>query len=43
LDAFLAATALAHDLTVVSRDERGFRNTGARFINPFSHFGATGN
>jgi len=36
LDAFLAATALVHDLTVVSRDEDGFRNTGARFLNPFS-------
>lgn len=36
LDAFLAATALVHDLTVVSRDENGFRNTGARVINPFS-------
>jgi predicted nucleic acid-binding protein len=36
LDAFLAATALVHDLTVVSRDEDGFRNTGARLLNPFS-------
>jgi predicted nucleic acid-binding protein len=36
LDAFLAATALVHDLSVVSRDEDGFRNTGARVINPFS-------
>ncbi len=37
LDAILAATALVHDLTVVSRDQDGFRNTGVRFINPFSH------
>jgi toxin FitB len=36
LDALLAATALAHDLTVVSRDEDGFRNTGVRVTNPFS-------
>ena len=36
LDAFLAATALVHDLTVVSRDEEGFRRTGVRMINPFS-------
>jgi hypothetical protein len=36
LDAFLAATALVHDLTIVSRDEDGFRNTGVRLINPFS-------
>jgi toxin FitB len=36
LDAVLAATALAHDLTIVSRDEDDFKNTGARLINPFS-------
>ena len=36
LDAFLAATGLVHNLTVVSRDEDGYRNTGARLINPFS-------
>jgi predicted nucleic acid-binding protein len=36
LDAFLAATAITHDLSVVSRDMDGFRNTGARVINPFS-------
>jgi len=36
LDAFLAATALVHDLTVVSRDEDGFRRTGVRIINPFT-------
>jgi predicted nucleic acid-binding protein len=35
LDALHAATALVHDLTVVSRDEDGFRSTGVRFINPF--------
>ncbi len=36
LDALLAATALVHDLTVVSRDEEGFGRTGVRLINPFS-------
>jgi predicted nucleic acid-binding protein len=36
LDAFLAATALVHDLVVVTRDEDGFRNTGVQVINPFS-------
>jgi toxin FitB len=38
LDAFLAATALVHGLTIVSRDEKGFRNTGAPVLNPFSKF-----
>jgi hypothetical protein len=36
LDALLAATALVHGLTVISRDETGFRNTGVSFFNPFS-------
>jgi len=36
LDAFLAATALVHGLTVVSRDEEDFRHTGAPVVNPFS-------
>ena len=36
LDALLAATALVHGLTVVSRDEDGFRNTGAPVLNPFA-------
>jgi predicted nucleic acid-binding protein len=35
LDAFLAATAIVHDLALVTRDE-GFRNTGVRVVNPFS-------
>jgi toxin FitB len=38
VDAFLAATALAHGLTIVTRDEKGFRNTGVPVINPFSKF-----
>ncbi len=36
IDGLLAATALVHDLVVVSRDEEGFRNTGVRVFNPFS-------
>ena len=36
LDAFLAATALVHGLTLVSRDEEGFRHTGVAVVNPFS-------
>ena len=36
LDALLAATALVHGLTVVSRDGEGIRNTGVPVINPFS-------
>ena len=36
LDAFLAATAMVHGLTVISRDEEGFRNTGVPVMNPFS-------
>jgi hypothetical protein len=36
LDAFLAATALVHGLTVVSRDEEDFRKTGVPVVNPFS-------
>ena len=36
LDSFLAATALVHGLTMISRDEEGFRNSGVPVINPFS-------
>ena len=43
LDAFLAATALVHGLTVISRDEEGFRNTRAPVINPFSKAKPKGN
>jgi len=43
LDAFLAATAQVHDLTIVSRNQDGFRNTGVRVINPFSNPKPTGN
>lgn len=43
LDALLAATALVYDLTVVSRDEDGFRNTGVGVINPFTKPKPAGN
>jgi predicted nucleic acid-binding protein len=36
IDAFLAATALVHDLALVSRDQGAFRDTGARVVNPFA-------
>lgn len=36
LDGFLAATALVHDLVLVSRDDEGFRDTGVRRLNPFT-------
>jgi predicted nucleic acid-binding protein len=36
LDALIAATALTHELIVVSRDVEGFRKTGARILNPFT-------
>lgn len=39
LDALLAATAMVHDLTVVTRDSTGFKNTGARVLNPFEYTG----
>jgi toxin FitB len=36
LDALLAAAALVNGLTIISRDEEGFQNTGVPVINPFS-------
>lgn len=35
IDGFLAATALVHDLTLVTRDVRGVRGTGVPTLNPF--------
>ncbi|MDN7676481.1 type II toxin-antitoxin system VapC family toxin [Burkholderia oklahomensis] len=35
LDKLIAATALIHDLTVVTRNVEGFAGTGARLLNPF--------
>ena len=36
LDGLLAATALVHDMTVVTRNARDFRRTGVKVENPFS-------
>jgi hypothetical protein len=35
-DAFIAATAVVHDLIVVTRDVRDFRALGIRTLNPFA-------
>jgi predicted nucleic acid-binding protein len=35
VDSLLAATALAHDLTLVTRNTRDIRDTGVRYLNPF--------
>ena len=34
-DALIAATALVHDLTVVTQDVGGFAGTGVRLLNPW--------
>jgi predicted nucleic acid-binding protein len=34
-DLFIAATALEHGLTIVTRDEAGFNRTGAEVLNPW--------
>jgi toxin FitB len=34
-DAWIAATALEHDLTLVTRNTRDFERSGARLLNPF--------
>jgi toxin FitB len=36
IDSLIAATALAYDLTVVTRNERHFAECGAAVINPWS-------
>ncbi len=34
-DAMIAGTAVRHGLTIVTRNEREFRNTGANAVNPW--------
>jgi predicted nucleic acid-binding protein len=36
VDSLMAATALVHDLTFVTRDQRDIRGTGVATINPFT-------
>ena len=36
LDKQIAATALIHDLTLVTRNVPDFQRTGVRLLNPFS-------
>ena len=35
VDSLLAATAITHDLTLVTRNVRDIRDTGVRYLNPF--------
>lgn len=35
VDGLMAATALVHDLTLVTRNMRDFERSGARLLNPF--------
>ena len=35
MDLLIAATALEHDLTVVTRNTRHFEPTGAKLLNPY--------
>ncbi len=35
VDGLMAATALVHDLTIVTRNTRDFERSGARLLNPF--------
>jgi predicted nucleic acid-binding protein len=36
-DSMIAATVLTHDLTLVTRNERDFRNVGLKVLNPFGN------
>ncbi len=35
IDSLIAATALVHDLTIVTRNETDFRHAGVRILNPW--------
>ena len=36
VDKQIAATAIVHQLTLVTRNTRDFQSTGARLLNPFT-------
>lgn len=36
IDGLIAATAIAHDLILVTRDDSAVRRTGVRLLNPFA-------
>lgn len=36
VDSLLAATALTHDLTLVTRNTKDIQDTGVRYLNPFN-------
>lgn len=36
VDSLIAATALQHDLTLVTRNDTDFRSCGVTIVNPFS-------
>lgn len=38
-DSLIAATALAHNLAVATRNSRDFANAGVRMVNPFEYDG----
>jgi len=38
-DAYIAATALVHDMTVVTRNVRDFEATGVKLLNPWTDKG----
>lgn len=38
-DSLIAATALAHGLTIATRNTRDFAKTGVRIVNPFEDTG----
>jgi predicted nucleic acid-binding protein len=35
IDGFIAATAIVHDMVLVTRNVKDFRRTGVRLLNPF--------